>query len=140
MRLSSRKNKGGSVEMQMTSMIDVTFLLLIFFMATSSFVKAERELNPNIKVNKPAATKTTSHVEPAIIDIVRGEGGFVYKLGGREFKSADELLAVLRQLENKGEGAFVRADDAAPFDMAATAIQTCKSAGFIGVSYVPRDE
>jgi biopolymer transport protein ExbD len=123
--------------MQMTSMIDVTFLLLIFFMATSTFFPAERELDPTIKVNKPAATRNTSHVEPAIVDIVPGPGGFVYKLGGREFTSAAALLDVLRRLEGKGDGAFVRVDDAAPFDMAATAIHTCKTAGFTNVSYVP---
>jgi biopolymer transport protein ExbD len=124
----------------MTSMIDVTFLLLIFFLVTSAFMPTERELDPAIKFNKPSAARSTSHIEPAIVDILRGERGFVYKLGGREFKSPAELVSVLQQLENKGEGAFVRAEDAAPFDMAATAIQACKSAGFINVSYVPKGE
>src|SRR5882757_5707837 len=101
MRLSSRK-AGASVDMQMTSMIDVVFLLLIFFMATSGFTIAERELDPGIKVNKPSSTKSTSHVEPAMVDVIRGEGGFVYKLGAREFKEASELGSVLRKLENKG--------------------------------------
>src|SRR5215216_6568124 len=114
MRLTSRK-KGASVDMQMTSMIDVVFLLLIFFMVTSAFQKAERELDPGIKVDKPSSTQATSRVEPAIVDIVRGEGGYVYKLGGREFESPGELRGVLRRLENKGDGAFVRTEDGAPF-------------------------
>jgi biopolymer transport protein ExbD len=140
MRLSSRKTKGPTVEMQMTTMIDVTFLLLIFFMATATFFPAERELSPAIKVNKPSSAQSSSHVEPAIVDIVRGDSGYMYKLGGREFATADELLAVLRRLENKNDGAFVRATNDAPFEMAATAIQTCRAAGFIGVSYVPKEE
>jgi len=119
-------------------MIDVVFLLLIFFMVTSAFQKAERELDPGIKVNKPSSTQASSRVEPAIVDLVRGERGYVYKLGGREFKSPNELAGVLRKLENKGDGAFVRTEDGAPFDMAATAIQTCKDAGFVRVNYVPK--
>ena len=137
MRLTSRKS-GASVEMQMTSMIDVVFLLLIFFMATSGFQLAERELDPGIKVNKPSSATKSSHVEPAIVDVIRGKAGFVFKLGGREFDSPVELGVVLKKMENKGDGAFVRTDDDAPFDMAATAIQTCKDAGFIRVNYVPR--
>ncbi len=139
MKLSNRKNTGATVEMQMTSMIDVTFLLLIFFMATSGFQQTERELNPAIKVNKPASTKATSRVEPAIIDVGKATGGaYVYKLGGREFSDPAELETVLRKLESKGDGAFVRAEDDAPFNMAAAAIQAAKQAGYVGVSYVPK--
>ena len=133
-RLSSRKS-GASVDMQMTSMIDVVFLLLIFFMATSGFTVAERELDPKLVVDKPSSTRSTSRMEPAIIDIVPSGSGFVYKLGGREFKTTAELRSVLRKLENKGDGAVVRGDDKAPFDMAPAAIQACKDAGFINVRY-----
>ncbi len=139
MKLSNRKRSGAAVEMQMTSMIDVTFLLLIFFMTTSGFQQTERELDPNIKVNKAAATRATSRVEPAMIDVMRGSSGeFVYKLGGREMIAATELENILRKLEGKGEGAYIRADNEAPFDMAATAIQAAKQAGFVKVTYDPK--
>ena len=44
MKLTS--HRASQLDMQMTSMIDVVFLLLIFFMVTSSFQKTERELEP----------------------------------------------------------------------------------------------
>ena len=135
MRLTSRRH-ASKLEMQMTSMIDCVFLLLIFFMVTSSFNKAERELDPAIKVQR-LASGTTPDLVPAMVDVVRGAGRFVYRLGGRELKSPAELTDVLRRLDNKLEGAIVRAADEAPFDMAAGAIQACKSAGFVLVSYVP---
>jgi biopolymer transport protein ExbD len=139
MQLSNRKNKGPSVELQMTSMIDVTFLLLIFFMITASFTKTERELDPQMKVNKQAPTSKQSQVEPAIIDLLKTEAGFIMRLGGREFTTAAELIPILRQMENKGDGAFVRVPPDVPFDLPATAIQACKSAGFPFVSYVPKE-
>ena len=123
----------------MTSMIDVVFLLLIFFMVTASFVKTERNLDSAIKFDKRLAT-TSSMLEPAIVEIAPaqgGAGGYVYKLGGREFTSQQELTAVLRQFDNKVDGAFVKVPGDAPYAMTAAAVQACKSAGFASVSYVP---
>ena len=138
MRLSSRKlEQAQPIELSMTSMIDVVFLLLIFFMTTASFVRTERDLDSAIKVNSRSASQSTNDLEPAIVEVVAGGGGFVYRLGTRELTSIDELEGVLRQFENKIDGAFVRVSDEAPFRMAASAIQACKSAGFSTVSYIP---
>jgi len=138
MKLTSRG--GSKLEMQMTSMIDVVFLLLIFFMVTSSFQKTERELDPAVKVERRAAARAAQDLAPAIVEIVRGGGGeFVFKLGGRETASPVELTEVLSRFENKAGGAFVRVADAAPFQMAAAAIQACKDARFTSVSYVPQE-
>ncbi len=121
----------------MTSMIDVVFLLLIFFMVSSSFVKTERDLDSGIKVERQSASRQESDFEPAIVDVVNSNGAFVFRLGTREFKTQQALVQVLRQFENKADGAFVRISDDAPFDMAAAAIQACKTANFVTVSYVP---
>jgi len=138
MRLSSRKlQHERQIELSMTSMIDVVFLLLIFFMTTASFVRTERDLDSAIKVNSRSASQAASDLEPAIVQVVPGGGGFVYKLGTREITSEQELEQVLRQFENKADGAFVRVADQAPFAMAAAAIQACKDAGFLVVSYIP---
>ena len=123
----------------MTSMIDVVFLLLIFFMVTSSFVKTERDLDSGIKVERQSASAQQSDFEPAVVDVVRSDGIFVFRLGTREFAAQQELVQVLRQFDNKLDGAFVRVGDDVPFEMAAAAIQACKTAKFPTVSYVPLD-
>ena len=138
MRLSSVKvQRQTKIELSMTSMIDVVFLLLIFFMTTASFVKTERNLDSTIKVKQSAGRQSARDLEPTIVEVMRGSAGFVYKLGGREIESGEELTGLLRQLDNKIEGAFVRVSDEAPFRMAACALQACKSAGFASVTYVP---
>jgi biopolymer transport protein ExbD len=138
MKLSSRKiDRGKTIELSMTSMIDVVFLLLIFFMTTSAFIHTERELPSGIRVKKKSAVRAQSDLEPAIVEIVRSGDRFVYKLGTRKIDSREELTNLLRLFQNKADGAFVRAGDDAPFDMAAAAIQACKSANFPTVSYVP---
>lgn len=138
MRLTSRSSRhAGGMELQMTSMIDVVFLLLIFFMTTSSFVRSERELDPAVKVQSSAAASKQNTLEPAIVEIVRAGESFQYKLGGRQLSTPAELTQVLRQLDNKLDGAFVRVPDEAPFSVAAAAIQACKDAKFAAVSYIP---
>ena len=138
MKLSSHKiQRDSRIELSMTSMIDVVFLLLIFFMTTASFVRTERELDSGIKVDRQATGQQRSDFEPAIIDIVQSDGTFVFRLGTREIATQQELIQVLRQMENKVDGAFVRVHDNVPFDMAAAAIQACKTARFLTVSYVP---
>jgi biopolymer transport protein ExbD len=138
MKLTSRKSdRGKAIELSMTSMIDVVFLLLIFFMTASAFIRTERELPSSIRVKKKSASQAQSDLEPAIVEIVRGGQGFVYKLGTREVPSAEELTELLRLFQNKSDGAFVRVGDEAPFGMAAAAVQACKSANFPVVSYVP---
>lgn len=138
MKLSSRKiERDRRIELSMTSMIDVVFLLLIFFMTTSSFVRTERELDSAIRVKDKTQEQALSDLEPVIVQVVAGDDRFVYKLGARQITSQEELVRVLSGFPNKADGAFVRVSDDAPFRMAAAAIQACKTAGFPTVSYVP---
>jgi biopolymer transport protein ExbD len=138
MKLSSRKTqRNPRASLQMTSMIDVVFLLLIFFMTTASFVRTERNLATAIKVNDKSSSSSPNDLEPAIVEVVSSGGVFLYRIGGRETESLEELTGILKQFDNKLDGAFVRVSDGAPFGMAASAIQACKSAQFTTVSYVP---
>lgn len=137
MKLSSRKlNRRNRVELSMTSMIDVVFLLLIFFMTTASFVKTERNLDTNIK-SQEASSAAASDLEPAIVEVVNLEGIYLYRIGGRTMQTASELTEVLRQFPSKLDGAYVKVSNDVPFQHAAAAIQACKDAGYDLVSYVP---
>jgi biopolymer transport protein ExbD len=138
MKLSSHKfSRRKTLDLNMTPMIDCIFLLLIFFVTTSSFRNPEKELDPGIKLNEKSATQAKTDFEPAIIEVVQSGGSFVYKMGAREIRTYDELVGLLRQFTHKADGAIVRVSDGAPFGMAAGAIQACKSADFFTVSYVP---
>ena len=121
----------------MSSMIDVVFLLLIFFLVTSSFTKTERHLDPAVKVQESASSSATEDLEPAIVDVVKVDGQVVFRLGARDFTDKDELTKVLLTFDNKIEGAFVRIADDVPFGVALSAIQACKNARYTTVSYVP---
>jgi len=120
--------------LQFTSMIDVIFLLLIFFMATTSFSKPESRLAPGLR--EEHATGRASDLQPQIIDVTRAAGADVFRLGQRAFADKASLTAALRELP-KDPGVFVRGADSATVASIAVALQACRDAGFTRVSYVP---
>ncbi len=93
---------GSSVDSMMTPMIDVVFLLLIFFLTTSSFQKLEKQL-PTAAATPPDSQPVGSNTEPLpppaltdFNDVViklhqRDGGGVTYKLQNQEVDSLDEL-------------------------------------------------
>jgi biopolymer transport protein ExbD len=137
MRLTSRKqSRESKLELSMTSMIDVVFLLLIFFMTTTAYMRPEMTLDSAIRLRERSAS-ANSDLEPAIVEVARSGDGVVFRVGAREITSQAELTQVLRQFPNKLDGAYVRVHDDVSFQWAAAAIQACKSADFVLVSYIP---
>ena len=131
MKLTSKKMaRSAHTELQMTSMIDVIFLLMIFFLVTASFTKPEKELDIATQVNEKTSSSQASDLEPAMIEIKQSDGRFVYLLGSNHYRTHAELKEVLIRFPNKADGAFIRASDSAPYGMAAAAIQVAKAAGF----------
>ena len=99
MKLSSHKiERESRLELSMTSMIDVVFLLLIFFMVSSSFVKTERDLDSGIKVERQSASQQQSDFEPAIVDVVESDGSF--RLSARQPGVRDATGACCRSCAN----------------------------------------
>ncbi|MFK7766118.1 MAG: ExbD/TolR family protein [Mariniblastus sp.] len=136
MKLSNRQLRSNRLELSMTSMIDVVFLLLIFFIVTTTFVRPEREVVSAIKVNEKRAAAQASNLEPAIVDVFKQQGQVVFRLGAVKSGELDSIKALLRGFENKSEGAFVRVADDVPFEAAAQAIGACRASGFQSVSYL----
>lgn len=121
----------------MTSMIDVVFLLLIFFLVTTTFVRPEREISAAIKVEEKDAAENNSMLEPAIVDVVLSGKESLFRIGAVRTNNLAEVEKILQGFENKSEGAFVRVSGDVPYEAAAQAIGACRSAGFSNVSYLP---
>lgn len=137
MKLSNRQRRETKLELSMTSMIDVVFLLLIFFLVTTTFVRPEKRLLSAIQDREQSARETNSELEPAVVDVVRIEGRVVFRIGAVTTTDLSKIQPVLESFDNKDEGAYVRVADNVPFDFAARAIGCCKSSGFVNVSYIP---
>ena len=121
----------------MTSMIDVVFLLLIFFIVTTTFVRPEREIASAIKANEQKSTAQKSNLEPAIIDVFRSNAQVQFRIGAVRTNDLNEIKPLLDGFTNKSEGAFVRVAGDVPYEAAAQAIGACRASGFESVSYLP---
>ena len=137
MKLSNRQRGNRRIELSMTSMIDVVFLLLIFFLVTTTFLRPEQQVASAIKVNEQSATQARSELEPAIVDIFMQGKQTWFRLGAISTNNLEEVSKALKNFENKDMGAFVRVADRVPFEKAAQTIGTCRAAGFESVSYLP---
>ncbi|MEZ6133229.1 MAG: biopolymer transporter ExbD [Planctomycetaceae bacterium] len=59
MKVRTRNPDGDKIEMQMSSMIDVVFQLLIFFMLTLKIIEPEGDFDINMPLGTPAAASVT---------------------------------------------------------------------------------
>jgi biopolymer transport protein ExbD len=73
--IGSASNKRDSLDM--TPMVDVTFLLLIFFMVTASFVVQKSIEHPSSLVDQAAETQTPKMADPIQIAINQDNTYFV---------------------------------------------------------------
>ena len=120
-------NKGDALaSLSLTPLIDVVFLLLIFFLVATRFEEAERELSvvlPQASEAKPLTQKP----DETFINI-DSQGRFVLN---RETVDDAKLLSILKQAwaNNPGRATVViRADKRTPFQYVATAMNLCNMA------------
>ncbi|MEZ6165307.1 MAG: biopolymer transporter ExbD [Phycisphaerales bacterium] len=131
-----RRRRGQLGALPLTSMIDVVFLLLVFFLVTANFAQKESKL--------PAALQTegggvrSSDLQPQIIQISVINGQSIYTIGQVQCSDRASLESVLQQLP-RDAGVAIKADPDVPVQSIATALQAARNAGFSRRSYVPSD-
>ena len=137
MRLNLRPR--AQVEVNLTSLIDVVLLLLIFFMVSTSFVKQSR-----ITISLPEAESSTVAPEvPEQIDIMISETG-VYRVNGRELINTrlETIRNALQKVSN-GDNSLpltISADANAKHQDVVTAMDVAGRLGFVQISIATVNE
>jgi len=136
--------------MDMTPMVDVTFLLLIFFMITASFALQKSLEFPNPEQNESDAAQSRSITDIDNRDdyiVVRIDGDNVYHVEGRETYSRQELLSILRDMKDAETGIpgvplnlLIIADNSATHETVVSAIDVGNAAGITRIKYTTVDE
>ncbi len=138
MSVKWRKRRSGftRITLDLAAMIDVTFLLLIYFMVTRIIAPPEDKLSPTLQTQREQRAGAASDFQPQVIEVLPEESGPVYRLGSRTLIDRAALQAALEPLP-KSEGVFINVHDQVPVGFAVAAIQVARDAGFDQVTYVP---
>ena len=137
MRLNLRPR--AQVEVNLTSLIDVVLLLLIFFMVSTSFVKQTQ-----ITISLPEAESATVIPEaPQQIDIMISATG-MYMVNGRELiNSRPETIRNALQKVSDGDNSLpltISADANARHQDVVTAMDVAGRLGFVQISIATVNE
>ena len=104
-----RKNNPPAIRANMTPMIDVVFLLLIFFICTASFQIVEENLPGQVQLEVPAGTNQketeteAADIEPVILKIGWQQNQPIWDIGGLrcvDFQSLQEKLAAVAAVDS----------------------------------------
>lgn len=133
----NRRWRAQPLQLATAGMIDIVFLLLIFFLVNSSFQPTERQVESAL--TDPQAATADSVEEPMIVEVQVAAGVF-YRVGGREFLQRDELYRWLQQWPAKSQSIIVKAPANCPIEVPIRLLNDCRRAGFERVAYLPPPE
>ena len=120
-----RETSEESEIINMSSLLDVMFILIIFFLATTTFQEEERD----IEVSLPSDSSTTlSAAEKVIVINVRRDSAYVVL--NRQMTVEEMTMAIQEEIKkDPDKKVLVRADREALHGYVARAISICKQAG-----------
>jgi biopolymer transport protein ExbD len=130
MNLSPRRREDP--ELNLTSLIDVVLLLVIFFMVSTTFVEEGR-----LRVDLPAASnEPVTRVQDPIVVTVTAQGSYRVNDTALVNNSRETLAAALRKVAAGQQGVplTIRADARATHQSVVTAMDVAARLGFTQVN------
>jgi biopolymer transport protein ExbD len=130
--MPKRRRGRHEANVELTPLIDVVFLLLIFFMVSTTFVRETQ-----LKIELPEANGEAQQVDPGTIEIVidrRGE----YSVSGRLLVSSDKktlarALQEVKDPEHSSSRVVITADALASHQ---AVVQAMDAAGTVGLTQI----
>lgn len=146
-RPSSYAHREQPAEVQMTPMIDVVFLLLIFFLWTASFQIAERVLPSRISEASGAGTNLEQPPPEAdfpdvVVRILWTDRGASWRVGDQQLASLAEVearLAAIYQV-NAAAPVIIDPDAGTPLGSVIDVYDLTRRVGFQQIQFAAEDE
>jgi biopolymer transport protein ExbD len=122
--------------LSLIALIDVVLFLLLYFIIAGTLALPESELSSALKSDKSGGGKG-SDLTPQVLFVEAGpSGAAVFRLGQRIIPDQVSLTSLIKELPKEG-GIFVKVAGTVPVEAGASALQACKDAGFVRITYVP---
>ena len=130
--MARKKIKVEDAEIDMTPMLDVVFIMLIFFIVTTSFVKES-----GVTVTKPYAPTAVAKKNASIFIAIKEEGTIWVSKKEIDIKNLRGLIEDIR-LENPEGQVVIQADKRSKNGILLKTIDAIKAAGVKDVSVAAR--
>lgn len=124
-------DEGGENGIDISPLMDCVFILLIFFIVTTTFVE-----ETGVEVDKPQAASSVRLEKTSILIALTEKGEVVY--GGREIGISGIQPLVKRMLQKEEVPVIVQADTNAQSGLLVRVIDEAKLAGAVKVSIATR--
>ena len=124
--MSFQRKQSEEPRIDLTPMVDVVFLLLIFFMISTTFVES-----PGISIKLPEASSQTIDREPKEIKIYLSSEGDIHYLNNKI--SIDDFRGLLAEHQSNAEETTVLllADQESRHGKVVTLMDLARDAGFV---------
>ena len=132
-----KKNKveaDDKAEIDLTPMLDVVFIMLIFFIVTASFIR-ERSINVNVPENNDQPPPTTDESNNILISVTSADEIFIDQRRV-DIRSVRSLIAQA-SAENPEGGVVVRAHEESTAETYVAIADAAREAKIFDVSLVP---
>ena len=128
---NASEDEGGEGGIDMSPMIDCVFILLIFFIVTTTFVE-----ETGVEVDKPQAASAVQLEKNSILIAITANGEVIY--GGRDIGIAGVQPLVKRMLQQEDVPVIVQADQHVQAGLMVRVIDEAKMGGALKVSVATR--
>jgi len=132
-----RRQRAKEVNVDLTPLIDVVFLLLIFFMVSTTFTK-----ETHLEINLPQAEGQAQTDPPEVIDILIAQDG-TFSVNGTPLVNTqpDTLKRALRELSggDNERPLTITADAKTPHQSVVTAMDVAGQLGFSRLSITTQE-
>lgn len=127
MRDKSRRAQEQGQSIDLTPMLDVVFIMLIFFIVTASFIKT-----PGQDVIKPGAKSADAKAASVLVAITADDAIYIDK---KKVEESEIKLNIIRlHAENPKGGLVIQADADAKLEKVALVADAGKAAGIVDIS------
>ena len=142
MLLTRRKREPARPRLNMAAMVDIGFLLLIFFMCTSSISQLESSLPSQVSQLGPGSGRESEDILPYIVRLERVSEGVLVSIEDRPCATFDDLFEKLRGTYARGgdNQVLIKGQGTVPFGYMVAALDACRRAGFQKVAFSAKGE
>ncbi len=130
-RFRETSEEGGDPGIDMSPLMDCVFILLIFFIVTTTFVE-----EPGMDIDKPFAVSANRLEKTSILIALTDQGEIVY--GGRKIGISGVRPLVKRMLQKEDVPVIIQADTASAGGLLVRIVDEAKLAGATKVSVSTR--